>query len=158
VTNPDQATTKGGPPPDQAATRYVGVTEASRLLGLHPDAIRSRLRRRAIGCKRGNDGHWLIEVPAVVDQAVTTPEVGHDPAMTELRLELDELRTQLTDARVTIARLEGERGGDAKLLVRLEADIAAERAKGERLEAELRARADKLEAERSRPWWRRLIG
>jgi hypothetical protein len=55
--------TNGGEGQDNA-TVLLSVTEAASRLGLHPAALRSRIRRGNVAVKRGNSGGLLVEVPA----------------------------------------------------------------------------------------------
>ena len=44
------------------ATVLLSITEAAGRLGVHPSALRSRVRRGSVAAKRGNSGQLLVEV------------------------------------------------------------------------------------------------
>src|SRR3954467_14566594 len=95
--------------PDEAETSpavLLPLAEAASRLGLHPSALRSRIRRGLVMAKKGNDGRILVEVMANArpdhGEATTTPE-------DELRAEVDYMRGQLEVARVGMAKAEAER-------------------------------------------------
>lgn len=70
----------------------------------------------------------------------------------------DHLVDQLGEARERAARIEGELAGlQAKAMAEVEAKELVLAELRQVLEHE-RARGDRLEAELRRPWWRRLIG
>jgi hypothetical protein len=124
-------------------TILLPLAEAAPRLGLHPSALRSRIRRGLIMAKKGNDGRILVEVPAdaqpVHDNVMASPE--HD-----LAAELDELRRELDQERIARVRAEGERDtAVATATAKVEA--------AERVIAELR----KLLDDTRRPWWRRWL-
>jgi DNA-binding Lrp family transcriptional regulator len=132
-------------------TLFLPLAEAASRLGLHPSALRSRIRRGQVTARRGNDGRLMIEVPASVqprhDEALALPD-------DELAEEIDELRDRLHAASLATARAEGAR--DTAI-----ATATAKVEAAERIIAELRsmldaAKAELVEARRS--WWRRLLG
>src|SRR3954465_8949444 len=125
--------------PDEPATSpnlLLPLAEAASRLGLHPSALRSRIRRGLATAKKGNDGRILVEVMANArpdhGEVMTTPE-------DELHAEVDYMRDQLQAPRVAMAKAEAER--DAAV-----ATSAAKVEAAERVVAELRSRADRLEA------------
>jgi hypothetical protein len=136
--------------PTASPTLLLPLAEAASRLGLHPSALRSRIRRGLVTAKKGNDGRILVEV-----MASARPDHGEVmvTAEDELRAEADFMRGQLEAARVAMARAEAER--DAAI-----ATSAAKVEAAERVVTELRARADQLEAalaEARRPWLARVI-
>jgi hypothetical protein len=46
------------------STVLLPLAEAAPRLGLHPSALRSRIRRGLVTAKKGNDKRILVEVPA----------------------------------------------------------------------------------------------
>jgi hypothetical protein len=126
------------------------LAEAASRLGLHPSALRSRIRRGLVIAKKGNDGRLLVEVVANArpdhGDATTSPE-------DELHAEIDFMRGQLEAARIAMAKAEAER----------DAAVATSSAKvdaAERVVTELRDRSDRLEAalaEARRPWLLRVL-
>src|SRR3954449_4356107 len=97
------------PQPDEAETSpavLLTLTEAASRLGLHPSALRSRIRRGLVMARKGNDGRLLVEVPA-------NAQPDHGDVMgspeNELRAELDFMRGQLEAARIAAAKAVAER-------------------------------------------------
>src|SRR3954468_1619564 len=95
--------------PDDAAaspTVLLPLAEPPPPLGLHPSALRSRIRRGLVMAKKGNDGRILVEVMANArpdhGEVMTTPE-------DEVRAEGDYMRGHLEVARVAMAKAEAER-------------------------------------------------
>src|SRR5215213_8927875 len=138
---------------------WLPLLEAGMRLGKSTDAVRSMIRRDKLATRKGNDGRLLIGVPPVEGQAgdglatVIDPSGdGHTTA--ELRLTLEELREELFEARVALARAEEKRDAAER---NAEAQVAAAKADAaarDHLITELKA----LLAVAQRPWWRRLIG
>ena len=114
-------------------TILLPLAEAASRLGLHPSALRSRIRRGAVTAKRGNDKRLMVEVPANTEPRHDVATISPDD---ELAAEIDYLRDALMVAR--------ERAVGA------EERAAAVRELADRLTAEL--------AEARRPWWRKLFG
>ena len=142
MTQPDETTA--------SPTLLLPLAEAASRLGLHPSALRSRIRRGLVTAKKGNDGRILVEV-----MANARPDHGEAVATAEdeLRAEVDFMRGQLEAARVAMAKAEAER--DAAM-----ATSAAKVEAAERVVTELRDRGDRLEAalaEARRPWLARVI-
>jgi hypothetical protein len=142
---------------------WLPLPEAAARIGKTTDAVRSMVRRDKLRARKANDGGVLVGVPTVSDQsgdglstAVDQTAGGHATA---------ELREELTEARVMIARLE-----ERLEAVRAEAHAQVEAARAVAMadvatakaetEAALRhiALLDDLLAEARRPWWRRLLG
>ena len=142
MTTPDE--------PDLSPPTLLPLAEAASRLGLHPSALRSRIRRGLVTAKKGNDGRILVEV-----MANARPDHGAVTASPEdeLRAELDFMRGQLEAARIAMTKAVAER--DAAV-----ATAAAKVDAAERVVTELRARADRLEAalaEARRGWLVRVI-
>ena len=115
--------------PDETALSppvLLPLAEAASRLGLHPSALRSRIRRGLVTARKGNDGRILVEV-------AVSPE-------DELRAELDFMRGQLEDARVVAAKAVAER--DAAVATSVAKVEAAER-----VITELRATLDGVRRE-----------
>ena len=120
------------------------LAEAAVRLGLHPSALRSRIRRGLATATRGNDGRLLVSVPA--DAKPPTDGVTASPE-DDLAAEVDELRRQLAAETVTRIKAEAER--DAATTIATARVEAAERVVTELRNELARARL---------PWWRRLAG
>ena len=138
----------------------VSVPVAARRLGRSPDAIRSAIRRGKLSGRVGNNGKWLVFLPAGAAGAsdVDQPETGALRRSTDSQqLEIDRLRAELeqerrlsadrmaaaddrlatiAELRERVGRLEGEAAGHAALVDELRASLAWARL----------------------PWWRKLFG
>jgi DNA-binding Lrp family transcriptional regulator len=126
--------------PDETALSppvLLPLAEAASRLGLHPSALRSRIRRGLVTARKGNDGRILVEVAA--DARPDHGEVAVSPE-DELRAELDFMRGQLEDARVVAAKAVAER--DAAVATSVAKVEAAER-----VITELRATLDGVRRE-----------
>lgn len=131
--------------PDPASTLFLPVSEAASHLRLTPNGLRSRIRRGMVRTKRGNQGQHLVEVPR-------DPPLVHDQPLTqepdeELLVELDALRRELGEERLTRARVEERLAG-------IERAHAAELGARDGTIADLRAELARLRL----PWWRRFVG
>ena len=117
--------------PEAAPGEWLSVEAAARRLGVSPRAVRNRIKRGALEWRlAGNHGREVF-VPDGVEAAPDDP--GTDPETVELM--------------VQVARLEERLAG-------VERDRDGSRDRAKRAEA----RADRLEAELRKPWWRRLWG
>ena len=124
---------------------WLPLVEASQRLGMSVDALRKRIRRGLVEARKGNDGKVVV----LVAGTLTLASQGPDMASQGLA-DLDELAEAKTDVERWRSLAE-ERG--AKL------------AAAEAVQAELRralqreqARADRLETDARRSWWRRWLG
>src|SRR4051794_5684202 len=159
---------------DQAGT-WLRLGEAAAALGTTVEGIRSRIKRRKLRTKPGNDGRLRVLVPAPEhgqaanghDQAPpghAWASPGHDQAVALARdkavAEAERWRCLAEEERLARAKAESERDAakaahDAETtLLRealaREADHAGrERARGDRLEAAL--------AEARRPWLAKVL-
>lgn len=160
---------------DGQTGEWLPLAEASQRLGVTVDSLRKRVRRGHVMARKGNDGRVLVHVPVQPDGQ---PTAGRWPADGEAWLD-DGLAEELAAARADVERWRVLAGQREVALARAEAqaeavravaiaDVATARTEVEAKElvlAELRqvieherARANRLEAELRRPWWRRLIG
>ena len=156
---------------DEAAP-WLSLVEASSRLGISVDAIRSRIRRGALAARRGNDGRLAVQVPA--DLRLGDDEIGdevrlggdqtaaHQALVAELQHEVGELRVELARAEERVKAAEAVARADVEAARRAAEEAITAR---DGLLVELRrglereqARADRLEADARRPWWRRLVG
>ena len=111
---------------------WLPVSTAARRLGISPRALRGRIDRGTVQWKQaGNTGKLVLIRPEDV-----AAEENRDASQDEL----DRLRDELAEERIGRARAE-ERAAALR----------------EALDRE-QARADRLEAELRRPWWRKLTG
>lgn len=71
-------------------TKAVDVVEAARRLGITPDAVRAKLRRRSLEGFRDNQGRWHVVLPDTIggSRNTTSPvaapagdTTGHDAAV-----------------------------------------------------------------------------
>lgn len=111
---------------------WLPVSTAARRLGISPRALRGRIDRGTVQWKQaGNTGKLVLIRPEDV-----AAEEDRDASQDEM----DRLRDELAEERIGRARAE-ERAAALR----------------EALDRE-QARADRLEAELRRPWWRKLTG
>ena len=155
---------------DQAGT-WLRLDEAAAALGTTVEGVRSRIKRRKLRTRPGNDGRLRVLVPALEpgqtanghDQAMpghdrASPEhdragaLAHDKAMAEIerwrcRAEEEQLARAKAEAERDVARIEAAVLREA---MAREADHATqERTRADRLEAAL--------AEARRPWLARVL-
>jgi hypothetical protein len=152
--------------------------ELAQALKITPESANRLARRKHWPRMRGNDGKTRVAVPEETLDRQDSPPVSptdrppdnpqdrppDNPVhvqIARLEGELAGMREALTEARTRAgaaeARLAAAEARDAQHV----AQIAAEQAKVERAFAELSAVAERLAAlaeERSRPWWRRIVG
>ncbi len=178
MTGRDRATDQAD---DQAGT-WLRLGEAAARLGTSVEGVRSRIKRRKLRTRPGNDGRLRVLVPAPEfgqaanghDQAPpgqAWAPTGHDQAVALARdkaaAETERWRCLVEEERLARAKAEAERDAakaahDAETtLLRealaREADHARqERARGDRLEAEALALARAL-AEARRPWLAKVL-
>jgi hypothetical protein len=159
---------------DQIRKRLrVPVQEAAHLLGISPEAVRSRLYRGTLDKETGTDGTVYVRLHAdqlrrdddqTVDQSQPNAEfVG------ELRARVEDLREQLAEERearrradTIIAQLARANEEQARTIRELEAPAetpeASETVEEEPERAEPRFDAPGAQEGVQRPWWRKLIG
>jgi K+-transporting ATPase c subunit len=122
---------------------WLSLAEAGRRTGRHPDALRAMIRRGRLTGRKGNAGQWLVQVPTGL---VSESDSAEDPDMAELREEV-------ADLRVAVARAESERDSQTAERVReretLQAVITDLRAERDRLTGEL--------TEARKGWLERLL-
>jgi hypothetical protein len=87
------------------STSWLPISEAAPRLGLTVDGLRSRIRRGLVTPKKGNDGRLLVAV------SMDSPATGHELVMDMSSPltdhgEADELRAEVLDLRIGMARLE----------------------------------------------------
>jgi chromosome segregation ATPase len=136
---------------DDESPTWLPLNEASRRLGITIDALRSRVRRELIESRKGNDGRIVVRVSG---QSVTGHDATHDQPddrlrqeLTEARAEADHWRTQAEQARNEATAYKARLDGKDDVIAGMREQLDRERARADRLEEELR-----------RPWWRRLLG
>jgi len=161
--------------------QWLTYRELANRLGVGVEAARRRAQRARWSRQHGNDGKTRVHLPD--DYEI---ERRPDGAGAVLLLHPDGAPDAISSERETIAALEGhvatltgdverleaQRRGEAGRLAAAEAradkqaadfgaDLAAERERADAAIAAFASLADKLDAlatERSRPWWRRLVG
>lgn len=147
----------GDNPAEAAAEPLLTLAEAAAVTGRKPEALRAMVRTGKIRAQKGNDGRLLLAIPAHMRRPQPGPEP--DPSRAEadpsrivaLEAAVEEWRAAAEDARLRAAVAEAERDAARGLAATETGLLKAE------LERE-RARADRLEAELRRPWWRKLLG
>jgi hypothetical protein len=163
------------PPPD--ARRWVPMAEAERILGKPESTIRRWIREgRLTGEQVPRDPSnprdtrtvWQVlvtDAPASAapseSEQPPTPATDAPAAVAWLQDRLDErdelVREKDAEARELLARiaaLEREAGAATARAASLAEQLAAERERRERAEAE----ADRLREQAARPWWKRVFG
>ena len=176
---PDASRPVGDLTDDQIRKRLrVPVQEAAQLLGISPEAVRSRLYRGTLDKETGTDGTVYVRLHAdqlrhddeqTVDQSQPNAEL-----VGELRARVEDLREQLAEERearrradTIIAQLARANEEQARTIRELEAPLAAppdERESRETDEDEPQtAQAHPgapgaQEGTQRRPFWRRIFG
>jgi len=144
-----------------AEAPWLTLSEAAARTGRHIDALRAMARRGKLERQRGNRGEWLVRLPESLPQLDSGVALGDDSGAADV---LAELRDEVTELRVALARAETQAEA-AKAVAAAEVEAvrrqtAAELEAKEVVIAELRARADRLEAafaEARRPWLAKVI-
>ncbi len=140
---------------DRPVAPLLTLAEASALTGRPAEAIRTMIRRRKLAACKGNDGRWLVEIPAEMhrpggqardDRSVASDEAGeggHDSGSRAAKPSVQEVTDWLTGLRVTAAelRLEADHWRD-----HAEQQTLARATAEARLEAAERAHAAELAA------------
>ena len=133
----------GGDSAESGQEPWVGLTEAGRMTGRHPDALRAMIRRGKLQGRKNNAGQWLVQIPPGM---LAESDPADDPDMAGV---VAELRDELLEARVAAARAEAERDSAVGNLADARATIERERGRVDRLEAVL--------AEARRPWLAKVL-
>ena len=130
-------------PANDSPGRWLSIPDAARALGVSPRAIRGRIKRRTLESRpRGNTG-LEVYLPAKIEaEAQAEPADEVDGELARLRDELAGAIEAEAEARVAVARAEGEVGA-------LRQALDWERQRGDRLDREL--------GELRRPWFARWI-
>src|SRR3954452_20572525 len=130
-----------GEPADEA-TAWVTVSEAASRLKLTPYGIKSRIRRGTLRAKQGNDRRLLVGIPANLSAPAENAAAGlsadrADEQHHELEAEVEHWRTLTQEAQLEAARLEERLAAAERREADLSATASAERARGDRLQAQL---------------------
>jgi hypothetical protein len=136
--------------------QWLSYQDAARRMGVTAASVRRRAQRARWARQRSNSGLALVLVPDDVLSAPREPVAG------------DVAGDVAPDSAGTIAALEGHVATLKGDVERLEGQLKAAEARAE-TEAEtvrkaiaafasLADKLDALAAERSRPWWRRIVG
>lgn len=168
--------------PEQGS--WLTLSEAASRSGLHKEALRARAKRGQLQHRRSNRGEMLVLLPpelltpaqgfAHPAQGFAQPaaQAAHGSAPEQAQAQVEQLAEllrdaegELAEAKVIIATLKEQTESARAVAI---ADVATARAEIEAQGLVLvelrrtldheRLRADRLEAELRRPWWRRLIG
>jgi hypothetical protein len=171
---PDASRPVGDLTDDQIRKRLrVPVQEAAHLLGISPEAVRSRLYRGTLDKETGTDGTVYVRLHAdqlrhddeqTVDQSQPNTEV-----VEELRARVEDLREQLAEERearrradTIIAQLARATEEQARTIRELEAPQEPSDTPETVGEAPERAEPQSATGEAQegarRPWWRRVFG
>ena len=136
---------------DRPTDQWLTVAEAARSTGMHAERLRSLARRGGIQSRRGNAGLEVLVAdgqPAHARPTNDRPRPSGRPSgrPTETDRPTDQ-QEEITALKVALARAEGENVVLRERIDDLKSQMEHERTRADRLEADLR-----------RPWWRRLIG
>src|SRR5215217_5662673 len=119
------------------ATVPLSVADAAARLGISTDTVRRKLKRGQLQAKRDNHGQWWVEVPADAKPPEPMQQAAYEPRQDPVGLLTEELRSQITRLRTDLdaayARETAERERQAEEIKRLEAILAAERARVDEL-------------------------
>jgi hypothetical protein len=137
---------------------WLSLTEAAQRTGRHINALRSLARRGRIESRKGNQGQWLVRLPAELPADLgPTDAPTSDETMAALNAEVVELREELAGLKAELKAVHDVAKARADAAERVAtAEIAAK----EELIQELRKILGSLRAELTearRPWWRRWI-
>jgi len=159
---------------DQIRKRLrVPVKEAARLLGISPEAVRSRLYRGTLDKETGTDGTVYVRLHADQlqhdDEQTTDKSEPNTELVGELRTHVEDLREQLAEERearrradTIIAQLARASEEQARTIRELEApqdpSEAAETADEQQGRGEPYTDAPGAPEAVQRPWWRRVFG
>src|SRR4051795_1345114 len=84
----DRAMTEPADRVDRPVAPLMTLSEAAAATGRQPESIRTLIRRGKIQARKGNDGRWLVEVPAEMrrqanDRSADASVTAHDRAVGE---------------------------------------------------------------------------
>jgi hypothetical protein len=138
---------------------WLTLDEAAQKLGLSKDALRKRIARGRLEARLGNDGTTRVLVTSATPAGPGLDGAGQgqdSPELVRLTVQLDDALERLEsttrdliEARERAARAEGTAEALAGRVQDVSAALAAERARGDRLEAAL--------ADARRPWLAKVI-
>ena len=161
-------------PVDRPVAPLMTLSEAAVATGRQPESIRTLIRRGKIQARKGNDGRWLVEVPAelrrqagdrsanaavtVPDRAVRELSDGGDRAVDRsveyLSARVVELEATAAELRLDAEHWRERAEREALALARAEGRLEAV----EQTHAAETAALRELIAELRRPWLRGVRG
>jgi hypothetical protein len=124
--------------------QWLSQSEAGARLGWKLNKVIAARRSGRLQGRKGNRGEWLVFVPDGLLQAEAEP--SHSPAEAELEAGL---REEIAELKHALGRAEGRSEALLQQVSSLADNLAAERARGDRLEAAL--------AEARKGWLERLL-
>jgi hypothetical protein len=134
----------GVPEPETGAGQWLSQSEAGLRLGWKLNRVISARRSGRLQGRKGNRGEWLVRVPDGLGVA------GAEPGYSQVETEpAAELREELAELKHALGRAEGRSEALLQQVSSLAENLAAERARGDRLETAL--------AEARKSWLERLI-
>ncbi len=159
---------------DEENGAWLTYAEAGQRLGVSAESVRAKAIRKGWRRQSGNDGRTRVLLPLdertagqqPVNARSTPVRKAVDPALVNaleshiktLQGDNDALREQLAASEARGERLAADYAArEAKSA----AELDAERERADKAIAAFVALADRLDAlaaERSKPWWRRLVG
>jgi hypothetical protein len=158
------------------ADDWLTYEQAAERLGVTPEAVRQKAIRGRWQRSRGNDGKARVRLPEGSTDAVRTPSKrpNANPVRTPSeRVSAERLFKALEDHVETLKRdlaaresaleavrneITAERDTNRAKIAALEESLGAERQRAEEaIKAHLNL-AERVAAEKARPWWKRLAG
>jgi hypothetical protein len=159
----------GGHAMDEPGT-WLTINEAAKRTGWLPDKIRSDRRRGRLQSRKNNAGEWLVLVPSEAQTMLGDPSShanGHADSHAIGQADSQAMATppawlleELAELRERIGHAEGRAAGMAAQMASMAAGMALERAGMAETVAAERARGDRLEAalaEARKGWLERLL-
>ena len=150
--------------------RSLTYAELAEALKIAPESANRLARRKRWPRTKGNDGRVRVTVPEEAFVRPDNPPVippdspgvsPPDNPVHALQAQIARLEGELTGVRETLVEARARADAAAARSAELSVDLIAERAKTEKAIEAFSGLADRLSAlatERSRPWWRRLVG
>ena len=179
MTQQNYASANGSPTVSNASTEQLAtVVEAAEILGITPDAVRSRLRRGTLerSPERGEDGEVLVVLRTVGNQSETVEDSSNDQSgnasngqsetvageadqsdlVEALRDQIALLTRQLDETNRANSEHRRLLAAALERIPKLEAP--AEQRNGHQTASEDSGRDDPKEPGERRSWWRRFFG
>lgn len=115
---------------------WLTISEAAKLTGRNIDAMRALVRRGRVPRRKGNKGEWLVQVPQTLPQAdsgIDSHSVLDTARDRDSDTKLQELRDQVAELRIALARAEGRLEGTEARLADRDRELGEVKAERDRL-------------------------